>query len=46
MDGIKKENFIKELASMSIEEINKLIKEKGKRPKLIPPIYFMDEEDK
>lgn len=46
MDEIKKENFIQQLTDMSIEEINEFIKQKGKRPKPIPLIYFADKDDK
>lgn len=46
MDDLKKENFINKLASMTIEEINDFLKQKGKRPKPIPLIYFADKEDK
>lgn len=38
-----KENFIKVLSSLTPQEINQMIKDKGKRPKLIMPIWF-DEE--
>ena len=31
---------------MTIDEINEFIKQKGKRPKPIPLIYFADKEDK
>lgn len=30
--------FLKQLASMDQEELNRLIKEKGKKPKLVKPI--------
>ena len=46
MDQLKRDKFIKELTSMSIEEINNLIKEKGKKPKPEPIIYFLDEEER
>ena len=46
MDEKKKKSFIDELTSMTKEEINEYIKKKGKKPKLIPLIYFMDEEEK
>ncbi|MDD3122026.1 MAG: hypothetical protein PHC62_00755 [Candidatus Izemoplasmatales bacterium] len=42
MDDIKKENFIKKLTEMSKEEIDEFIKKKGKRPKPIPLIYYME----
>lgn len=42
-DEIPKEDFIKFLASLSPEEVNKLISEKGKPPKRIEPIFFFDE---
>ena len=32
-----KDEFIKKLASMTPEDINQLIKEKGKKPKLVKP---------
>lgn len=44
MAQLEKDQFIKELTSMTIEEINNLIKEKGKKPKPEPVIYFVDEE--
>ena len=37
---IDRTNFIEYLASMSPNEINKLISEKGKKPRPIQPIYF------
>lgn len=43
MDEKKKKSFIDELTSMTKEEINDFIKKKGKKPKPIPLIYFMDE---
>lgn len=46
MNDLKKEDFIRKLASMSIEDINIYIKQKGKKPKPIPLIYFADKEDK
>lgn len=46
MDDLKKQNFIEKLTEMSIEEINEFIKQKGKKPKSIPLIYFADKEDK
>lgn len=46
MDDLKKEDFIKKLSNMTIDEINEFIKQKGKRPKPIPLIYFADKEDK
>lgn len=44
MDDVKKENFIKKLTEMSKEEINEYIKRKGKKPKCIPLIYYVDKE--
>lgn len=39
---INKEDFINYLAQATPEELNKLIVEKGKPPKLIEPIFFFD----
>lgn len=39
---IEKEDFIKFLASATPEEVNELILEKGKPPKLIEPMIFFD----
>lgn len=36
-----KENFLAILSSLTIEEINTIIKEKGKEPKLITPFVFI-----
>lgn len=36
-----KENFLSILSSLSIEEINDIIREKGKEPKLIIPFIIM-----
>ncbi len=44
MDDVKKENFIEKLTKMSKEEINEYIKRKGKKPKCIPLIYYVDKE--
>ena len=44
MNDIKKENFIEKLTEMSKEEVNEYIKRKGKRPKKITLIYYVDEE--
>lgn len=44
MDDVKKENFIEKLTEMSKEEINEHIKRKGKKPKCIPLIYYVDKE--
>lgn len=44
MDDIKKSNFIKELTTMTKEEIDDFLKRKGKEPKLIPLIYFVEKE--
>ena len=43
---IDKNNFIKIISTLSIEEINKIIKEKGKKPKLITPIVFTESNKK
>lgn len=40
-----KDEFIKTLASMTPEEINNLIKEKGKKPKLVKPLIKVVEGD-
>lgn len=37
---MKKSTFLEILASLSHEEINKLIKEKGKEPKLIRGVIY------
>lgn len=34
----EKDNFLKVLSAMSPDELNTLIKEKGKKPKLVKPI--------
>ena len=44
MDDVKKENFIEKLTEMSKEEINEYIKRKGKKPKCIPLILYVDKE--
>lgn len=44
MDDVKKENFIEKLTEMSKEEIDEYIKRKGKKPKCIPLIYYVDKE--
>ena len=36
-ESVKKKNFIELLSKMTPEDINNLIKEKGKKPKLIKP---------
>lgn len=36
-----KETFLSILSSLSIEEINNIIKEKGKQPKLITPFIHI-----
>lgn len=38
-----KEDFINTLGSLSPQEINQMIKDKGKKPKLIMPIWFEEE---
>lgn len=43
---IQRDEFIQFLASCTPEDINNLIAEKGKPPKLIEPIiFFKDKED-
>ena len=37
---MKKSNFLKLLLSVSPEEINRLIKEKGKEPKLVRGVIY------
>jgi hypothetical protein len=37
---IEKESFIKAISVMTPEEINKLIEQKGKKPKSIPMVIF------
>lgn len=44
MNKITKENFLKVMNSMSKEELNNYIKDKGKPPKLIRPIVVLDKE--
>lgn len=39
-ERIDKDNFIDFLSSASPEEINQLISERGKPPKLIEPMFF------
>lgn len=39
-ESIDKQNFIDFVSSMTPEEINKLIEEKGKPPKKICPMFF------
>lgn len=39
-----KDTFLKELANMTKEEIDRLIKLDGKEPKLIKPIRFKDKK--
>lgn len=38
---MEKNDFLKIINSLSIKEINKIISEKGKPPKLIMPIVFI-----
>lgn len=38
--NMKKESFIKILMGLSIEEINRIIEQKGKKPKQIPMVTF------
>jgi len=42
---MNKEDFIRNLESMSKEDINQFIKDKGKQPKLISPITIYSEEE-
>ena len=42
---IEKEDFIKFLVDATPEEINKLILEKGKPPKLIEPMIFFNKSE-
>lgn len=37
---IKKESFIQILSAMTPEEMNKMIEQKGKKPKPIPMVIF------
>lgn len=41
---MKREEFLKNLSSMSKEEINRIITEKGKPPKIINPIIVLDQK--
>lgn len=43
--SIKKEDFIDFLASATPEDINRMIREKGKPRKLIEPMVFFKRED-
>jgi hypothetical protein len=46
-DPVVRENFIEFLASATPEEINTMIREKGKPPKLIEPmVFFKDRKNK
>jgi hypothetical protein len=38
--NIDRESFIKILSTMTPEEVNKLIEQKGKKPKPIPMVIF------
>lgn len=38
---MNKDKFLENLIGLPKEEINRIIKEKGKRPKLIKPCVFM-----
>lgn len=38
-----KDNFLSILSTLSIEEVNTIIREKGKEPKLIVPFVFIEE---
>lgn len=44
-DKISKEDFINFLANRSPGDINKLIEEKGKPPKMICPMFFFSNPD-
>ena len=39
-ETISKDNFIEFLANSTPEDVNNLIKEKGKPPRMICPIFF------
>lgn len=39
---VNKDNFIKRLSSMTVDEINQLIREKGKKPKLVKPLIKLN----
>lgn len=39
-----KTTFLEELANMSKEEIDRLIKQDGKEPKLIKPVRFINKK--
>lgn len=39
-DTIEKEDFIKIISALTPQEINRLIEEKGKKPKPIPMVIF------
>lgn len=41
---LDKENFIEQLSSMTPEDLNRLILERGKPPKPYSPIYFYREK--
>lgn len=45
INSIDRKNFIEKLASLSPEEINTLIREKGKKPKLMRGWYKVIEEE-
>lgn len=38
--GMNKESFIKVLMGLNVEEINRIIEQKGKKPKQIPMVTF------
>lgn len=38
---MKKENFIELIASLTPQQLNELIAQKGKEPKLIKPVVFI-----
>lgn len=40
-----KNDFLKRLSAMSEEELNLLIKEKGKKPKLVKPLIRLTESN-
>lgn len=43
---MEKESFLKLITNLSPQELNKLIEEKGKKPRLIPLFKKVDEEIK
>lgn len=43
---MKKDVFIERLINLSREQINQLIQEKGKGPKVVDAVYYSDDEQK